>query len=723
MKYWILTTEYPPSYGGGIGTYCSYAAKMLQENKWDVTVFVAAHDRSKDHIWYDQGVRIIEFATNRTNASEYMGWEAALSFEFAAAVKEYLETEGIPAIVESQEYAAISYYVLQYKHMGFPLFSELKVMLTLHAPAFLYYDYNRVPSYKLPYFWIGEMEKWCIKAADAVNSPSEFMRTAIQPYFDKGLNREISIIRYPFKNSSEAIQDNDDPRKNWFFFGKLTPQKGILPLLKAWDNLCNNGWNHILNVIGGGNHYFHPENMMMIDWVNEKYRNPIKNGKIKLLGSLPPEKWQSLLMEGAVIIIPSIGDNYPFTVIESLSMGQVVLTSMQGGQSELIRHGYNGFLFDHNIEGDLENKILEIQHLPLAKLNAVRENAISSVKQIHAFENVYPEKKNLIDTLLNKNTESDCFPFTRELKGPNNASDIKLNDELLSVVIPYHNMGEYVKEVLDSVFNSNYPHLEVIVVNDGSSDDYSKKRIVELQKSFGFKLVDQPNRGLSEARNTGAKVATGSFLAFVDADDKVDPTYFSKSISILKAKKNVSFVSSWVQYFENSQGIWPSFTPEPPYLYYYNMVCGGGIVYKKEAFISDGWNDKELEYGLEDYDSVISLVKNGWRGVVIPECLYNYRVRNKSMARKFTDEKILYSFRHIATKHKEAFAEYVDDLHALINANGPGYKRDNPSLDYGGVFSGKGRLMRKLATKIKQQPQLRKVALKIYNQMKVFIVW
>jgi GT2 family glycosyltransferase len=132
------------------------------------------------------------------------------------------------------------------------------------------------------------------------------------------------------------------------------------------------------------------------------------------------------------------------------------------------------------------------------------------------------------------------------------------------------------------------------------------------------RIIDQPNLGLSAARNRRSMEAKGEYLAFLDADDKVAPNYYEKAIDILGQKSNVHFVGCWVQYFGDSKGKWPSFTPEPPFILYHNMINSSSLVYKKESFLNHGLNDTRFLYGMEDYDSVINLIKNGCYGVVIP---------------------------------------------------------------------------------------------------------
>ena len=102
----------------------------------------------------------------------------------------------------------------------------------------------------------------------------------------------------------------------------------------------------------------------------------------------------------------------------------------------------------------------------------------------------------------------------------------------LSIIIPVYNTGEYLSRCLDSVINQTYKEIEIICVNDGSTDnslqilnDYAKcdDRII---------IINQKNLGSSEARNNGLKIIKGKWVGFVDSDDWVDLNYFEELINL-----------------------------------------------------------------------------------------------------------------------------------------------------------------------------------------------
>lgn len=716
MNYWLLTSEFPPAYGGGISTYCIETAKMLTAKGNKVTVITQDFGVNGLRIEDKGPHRLVNFNPGKYYTSSFLGYEANLSYAFAQAVKELIEKEGLPDVIESQEYMGIAYYLLQHKWLGYSPFKDLKVVITLHAPSFLYLDYNKVPNYQLPYFWIGEMERFCIRAADLLISPSQYLVNEIE-HRVKTDDLIIHILKNPYKAEQQKITDVFT-RNKIVFFGKLIPQKGCLELLKYFKQLWQQGFEHSLTMIGGGDHMYHPEGIDMIDFIKQSYSTEIRQGKLILLGSIPPSELNRHISDAHVIIIPSIVDNLPYTVPEVMALGKVVLASKQGGQSEIIEDGVDGFLFDHKQPESFNLKLKEVLSLNDAAISKVSANAINKITAQFDYDKVYEQKIKLLEQLDSAGTRQN-FPYIRPQKTVKQLSNPTENNGLLSVIVPYYNMGQYVEETIKSIVNSTYKQAEIIIVNDGSTDFTSTAVLKTLSEKYPVTIINKQNQGLALARNTGAVAAKGEFLAFLDPDDTVEPTYYEKAIGVLKNCNNVCFVGCWANYFGENTGYWPTFNPEPPYLLVHNMINSSALVYKKQAFINSGLNDAEMVFGMEDYESLIKLVENGYQGVVLPEPLWNYRVRKNSMARAFTKNKEVYLYRLIAEKHKAFYSTFGAEVANLLNANGPGYKYDNPTFFYNMPGNGimNNTLKNMIVKIVKSNPLLRKIAIKLKNSL------
>ena len=103
-------------------------------------------------------------------------------------------------------------------------------------------------------------------------------------------------------------------------------------------------------------------------------------------------------------------------------------------------------------------------------------------------------------------------------------------DKLISVIIPYYNTKDYIKNCVDSILNQTYNHLEIIIVNDGS-DVESKKYLYDLYGSNPkINIIDKENGGVSSARNVGLEYITGDYISFVDSDDTINLTMYEEMI-------------------------------------------------------------------------------------------------------------------------------------------------------------------------------------------------
>ncbi|PWT71542.1 MAG: hypothetical protein C5B59_17870, partial [Bacteroidetes bacterium] len=255
MRYWLLTTEFPPSYGGGISTYCRCTAEMLAERGVSVTVIVA--DESVNELSIaslGNHLLVARFNPGRQRVPKELGAAAGLSYAFFRIVERLIEETGAPDVIESQDYLGIAYYIQQFQLLGYAAFRDIPVLITIHAPAFVYLPYNGVSIYRFPDFWTCEMEKHSIRSADLVVSPSLFMANEVGCHLKYGKGPPV-ILANPYRPCQPAAAAGKAPggirRNKIAYFGKLSPQKGSFELLSAFKELWDEGFPHPLHIIGG----------------------------------------------------------------------------------------------------------------------------------------------------------------------------------------------------------------------------------------------------------------------------------------------------------------------------------------------------------------------------------------------------------------------------------------------------------------------------------------
>lgn len=690
MNYFLLTSEYPPTYGGGIATYCFHTARMLARTGHHVTVFVGENSLPTSvTVEIRDDVRIIRFMPSQSEASLCLGAEARLSYDMAVVVARQIELEGPPDIIESQEYLGLPYFILQRRYTLDPFFQNIPVILTLHTPLFLCDLYNEGDQYTLPHYWLGEMERFSILAADGLISPSNYLMEALKHH----LNIETKphkVIPNPFESIGNTQIAAVEQKEGAIFFGRLEYRKGILFLLKQFARMWEDGLKMPLTLIGGDNFYIQ-RNRWMSDLIQEKYGRYIQEGLLSLEGSLPPDQLPERLQRAKIVFVPSHFENFPYTVVESMAAGAIVLVSTSGGQTEIVQDGISGFTFIIKEPDSLNEKVLKILDLNAKEIINIQANAIQRVQQYCSYTSILSQKIEFINDVQNQQLKGNNFPFIREIKKEhqNIPSTISVENILLSVVIPFYNAGETIEDTISSLVNIDYQNKEIIVIDDGSTDVNSLEILRSISQKYPIEVVRKDNGGLASARNTGAFHARGEYLAFLDADDTVDLRYYDRAIQILKKFDNVSFVGCWAKYFGETTGYWPAWNPELPYLLVHNLVVSGSMVYRKIDFLQSGINDLDYSIGLEDYESVIHMVENGFRGVVIPEPWFNYRIRAISMLHQLNGKAYTYLYSLNVKKHPQLFKSYGDEVICLLNANGPGFLYDNPTIYLPSVYLGK----------------------------------
>ena len=107
-------------------------------------------------------------------------------------------------------------------------------------------------------------------------------------------------------------------------------------------------------------------------------------------------------------------------------------------------------------------------------------------------------------------------------------------DELISVIIPVYNVQAYLVRCVDSVINQSYDNLEIILVDDGSSDNSSQICDELALKDRRIKVIHKTNGGLSDARNVGLEKSVGDYILFVDSDDFIHQEMVEKMYGIIQ---------------------------------------------------------------------------------------------------------------------------------------------------------------------------------------------
>ena len=113
--------------------------------------------------------------------------------------------------------------------------------------------------------------------------------------------------------------------------------------------------------------------------------------------------------------------------------------------------------------------------------------------------------------------------------------EMERKNGLISVIVPVYNVESYLEKCIDSIIHQTYKNLEIILVDDGSTDNSGKICDVYKEKDSRIKVIHKQNRGLSSARNCGLEIAKGEYIGFVDGDDYIAEDMYA----LLKDRKSV----------------------------------------------------------------------------------------------------------------------------------------------------------------------------------------
>ena len=123
-----------------------------------------------------------------------------------------------------------------------------------------------------------------------------------------------------------------------------------------------------------------------------------------------------------------------------------------------------------------------------------------------------------------------------------------MTGKLVSVIIPNYNSIKFIEATLDSVFKQTHKNIEIIIIDDGSTDG-SYEYISDL-KNQNVKLIKNPGKGACAARNYGLKIATGDYIQFLDADDLLDPEKIKAQVELLETTNEKIAACSTLHFYE-----------------------------------------------------------------------------------------------------------------------------------------------------------------------------
>lgn len=259
---------------------------------------------------------------------------------------------------------------------------------------------------------------------------------------------------------------------------------------------------------------------------------------------------------------------------------------------------------------------------------------------------------------------------------------------LISVIVPIYNVERYLPQCLDSILNQTYRHLEVILVNDGSTDRSGAIADEYASRDMRVSVIHKQNGGLSSARNAGMAVMRGDFVAFVDSDDWLESNAYEESLKPFLMDASLSVVRFGhaavdedlnKTYVTPREAVYDRLGILQAYATGEIYPCVWSSLYRREIISDLRFMEGRLS---EDAPFTISVyVKNGLKVQVLSESYYNYRVSREGAITSSKREKCLSDLmanlsdlidqKVLTTEYLPVMKHIIQEMHYMLYLDKP----------------------------------------------------
>ena len=199
---------------------------------------------------------------------------------------------------------------------------------------------------------------------------------------------------------------------------------------------------------------------------------------------------------------------------------------------------------------------------------------------------------------------------------------------LVTVVIPCFNQADFIDECINSVLNQSYKSIEIICVDDCSTDN-SVEQIKKYTDLKNFRLIkNSQNLGVCASRNIAINEANGLYILPLDGDDTIEPTYIEEAVHVISSNEDIGIVYCQARFFGGINQNWdlPDFNVDD---FLFNNCIFCTALFRKSDFLRVGGYKPYMIDGFEDYELWICFVELGLKPYRIDKILFNYRRKHK----------------------------------------------------------------------------------------------
>jgi len=469
----------------------------------------------------------------------------------------------------------------------------------------------REPGERMGY----DLERYALRHAGSFLWPGGDVLGTYQRFYGHANLAPQRLIRHVAARADEQNPSVDaSDRIRFIYVGRLERRKGVENLIRAATGLKRQDWK--LTLLGGdtntaplGASMRALLELMVADDPRIEFRSAVNRSEML-----------RLIAAHDVSVYPSLWECWPFVALHSFEQNRPVIATPTGGFVEMVEPDVSGWLTEDLSPASLADALEAVLDEPDAVRGMIGdEGPRRSLDRLTDDEIVREQYLELASPAAKRRSRGKEPP-------------------LVSVIVPYHRMAEFVEETIRSAFEQTHPRIEVIVVNDGSFDE-SDWVLAELAIRYPIVVLAQQNSGLGAARNFGIAQSRGRYVFPLDADNVAMPTFVARCVAALEEWPKLAYVNSWVRYVDEATR--PSPAPVEGHQPVTNTTAGmehqntagdAAAVIRRRVFDLGFWYSVDST-SYEDWLFYRRLARRGFEGHAIPERLVLYRVRATSMVR------------------------------------------------------------------------------------------
>jgi GT2 family glycosyltransferase/glycosyltransferase involved in cell wall biosynthesis len=638
MRIAYVTTNLGPSAASDVGAYLEHVTRAMLSSGHEVYLVTSRLPRrAMEHI--PAGVRCLR-PLGDDRSRRYFSPLHEYSDRVYKTLLQLNKEAGLD-VVEFAETGTEGFTTIRAKRL-LGEFPRTQLVMRLHEPLALCSELSDerhlTPERSIQRY----AEEYCARHADAVTAASAATAAYVRDRF--GLSR-VFATRSPIDREALArpLTHVEDVR-HIRFIGDIHPVYGADLFLRAALRLLQRDASFSFTFAGRDT----PS-----DPFGDSYRAYLER-------SIPPhfrdrftfeEIWPYAAARDvsarAICVFPRRWGDCTYDLLATMLRGGIVVASCHGAIGELVSHGQSGMLVDPDDPAALEAALFTVAQDP----ELARRIGCSARTRARRWSD---------PTLVSPQLLASYRPTATSVTS---SVIVRTAPVAVSVVIPLYNQGHYLQDAVDSIRASSHHNVEIVVVNDGSTDPGTNATFAALT---GIVKISQPNRGLGSARNAGILASSGEMILTLDADDVVHPRYIEDALHALLRNPDLAYVTCYTRNFGLLNSVYVPVGSIPDLMLFLHTDGKSSSLYRKQAMIQAGGYD-ELMPGFEDWELQLRMNKIGFVGDVLPRELFYYRRHPDSMVFKKSNSKRIELLQYMIRKHQDLLARgYLDTVLQLV---------------------------------------------------------